>query len=372
MTADSRTRGYFPFFLLTLLSAALGAGLMYALLYATAPGTLPVNAEPSTPGHASTALRQTEGEVVKAFQTVGPSVVNINTTSYTRVDPFNDPFGGGDVQRSRGQGSGVIVSPDGYVLTNNHVVQGATEIQVTLADNRRFKATVKGADPLSDVAIVKIDGHGLPAAALGDSDKLPIGSFVLAIGNPLGFEHTCTLGVLSGRGRELAEPGKELANLLQTDAAINPGNSGGPLVGLDGKVIGINTAIIPQAQGIGFAIAINSARDTMQQLIAKGRVIRPYAGVLLQPVTDDIAQYLGMPKTEGVVILRVVPGSPAARAGLERGDVILELDGAPVSDVRAFQKKIRSCKVGDPVTLKLWSRSTVRKITLNVAEMPAQ
>jgi len=319
-----------------------------------------------------------QNAVVKAAEKVMPSVVNIDTTvARTQARPQHMPPGfrhpalpPNAFPPARGQGSGVIISADGLILTNQHVVDGATEINVTLNDKRKLKATLKGADPLTDIAILKVDASGLPAAELGDSDAAPIGTFVLAIGNPLGFDHTMTVGILSGRGRELPEPGKEMRNLLQTDAAINPGNSGGPLVDLQGRVIGINTAIIPHAQGIGFAIPVNTVRDIMAQLQEKGKVVRAYIGVAMQNVTDEVATHLKLPKTEGVLVERVVPGSPAARAGLERGDVIVKVDGARIKDAQDLQKRVRARKIGEEVALTVWANSKYNTVKLRVVEMP--
>ena len=316
-----------------------------------------------------------QNAIVQAARTIGPSVVNIDVVGRaeaTSLWPRNLPFQPQLPQMapSKGEGSGVIISRDGLVLTNEHVVHGASEITITLAGGRKFKGTVKGADRLTDIALVKIDGKDLPAATLGDSDALPIGAFVIAVGNPLGFEQTMTFGILSGKGREIPEAGKEFRNLLQTDAAINPGNSGGPLVDLDGRVVGINTAIIRQAQGMGFAIPINSARQIVEQLTRDGKVIRPYIGVMMEPVTDDIAKLLHLPKTAGVVVDQVIPRSPAAQAGLVRGDVILEVDGTSVGDTSKVQQQIRGHRVGDTISLKIWSRNKLDTVRLRVEEMP--
>jgi len=361
--------------------ALLGALLMYGLLASPVAPLQPTQAAPSRPPRLAISGQAAalQDAVVHATQRIRPSVVNIDTSTSMGMrmgqddSPFDPslPFGPHRFQPRKGQGSGVIVSSDGLILTNDHVVRGATEVVVTLPDQRKFPAALKGADRLSDIALLKINARGLPAAPLGDSENTPIGAFVIAVGNPFGFSHTTTMGVLSGKGREIPEPGKELSNLLQTDAAINPGNSGGPLVDLDGNVIGINTAIISQAQGMGFAIPISTARDVMYQLLARGKVIRPYIGIVMQAVTDEVARYLRLPRTNGVLVSRVMPNSPAASAGLARGDVILEIDGVTIEEVRDFQKRVRNHKVGDAIALKVWSGSRVSTLKLRVQEMPS-
>lgn len=352
---------------------SLMVGLMIGSIVTGRVHAVPTSTSPSasTQNNPAYAL---QNAVVRAAAIVGPSVVNIDTTATVEQRTIELPFGFPQFQmpqgEQKGQGSGVIISSDGLILTNEHVVHGASDILVTLTDGRKFKGTVQGRDSLSDIALVKINATHLPAATLGDSDATPIGAFVIAIGNPLGFEHTMTFGILSGKGRELPEPGKEFRNLLQTDAAINPGNSGGPLVDLEGRVIGINTLIISQSQSMGFAIPINTARKVADELEKDGKVVRPYIGVMMAPVTDEIAQYLHMPKTEGVVVDRVMPQSPAERAGLTRGDVILEVDGSRVADTLSLQRQIRDHHIGDSITLKVWSNAKVSTVRVRVAEMP--
>lgn len=350
------------------------ATLLTALLFgATTAGRVQAASGEPTAADRNPAYA-VQNAVVQAAQIIRPSVVNIDVVGRTQAGPAwpqNLPFRvPAQSVPAKGEGSGVIISPDGLILTNEHVVNGASEITVTLADGRKFKGAVKGADRLSDIALLKIDGTNLPAARLGDSDSVPIGAFVIAVGNPLGFEQTMTFGILSGKGREIPEVGKEFRNLLQTDAAINPGNSGGPLVDLEGRVIGINTAIIRQAQGMGFAIPINSARQISDQLGRDGKITRAYIGVMMAPVTDDIARALHLPRTAGVVVDRVIPQSPAAKAGLRRGDVILEIDGAVVNDTARLQQQIRGHRVGDSVSLKIWSAEKLSTVHLRVEAMP--
>jgi serine protease Do len=377
----TRGKTFLSQFTLLFLAAFMGAFFTFGLVEGQGRwlGMGVAQAASSHPAAAGNAAYALQDAIVNAAAVIGPSVVNIDTTGIVRgvssdedEMPFAQQFGFGQPQtrKTQGEGSGVIVSTDGYILTNEHVVHGANEIKVTLPDKRSFKGVLKASDRLSDIAIVKINATGLPAAQLGNSETLPIGSFVIAVGNPYGFQHTVTMGVLSARGRTIPADGKEFRDLLQTDAAINPGNSGGPLVDLSGRVVGINTAILPDAQGMGFAIPINEARIVMNDLLTQGKVVRPYIGIVMQPVTDQIANYLNMPKAEGVLVRQVVDNSPAALAGLQRGDVIVSVDGSRVSDPETLQKRVRSKHVGDSVSLQIWSGKRMRTITLRIAEMP--
>lgn len=364
-------------FLIALAGAVIGSFLTFKVL-------------PTQLGHGP-AVSQTGGgeklkeiivngkSVVEVSKKIGPAVVNIDTKHLVKVqdDFFSNPFGEESPFEAppryipeQGIGSGVIIRKDGYILTNEHVIHDAQEIKVTLTDKRQFKGKIIGADKSSDIAIVKINADNLPAAELGDSDGMEVGEFVIAIGNPYGYEHTVTFGILSGKERGLSDQSRLYDNLLQTDAAINPGNSGGPLVDMDGKVIGINTAIIPFAQGIGFAIPINTAKNIMDQLITKGKVVRPYIGIHMQDMTPEIAKYLKYSGTTGVLVTGVVPGSPAEKAGLQRGDTILEVNHAKLSSAQELKKIVRSKKVGDQLTLLIWRDGSLTTVELKTAEMP--
>jgi len=285
---------------------------------------------------------------------------------------FNMPEGGQMPGRS-GVGSGVIVDASGLVITNNHVVDGADEVTVELADGREFKATEIKTDPDSDLAIVRLaDAKGLPTAKLGDSDRLEIGDWVIAIGNPFELETTVSAGIISGKGRELG--GIRRAQFLQTDAAINPGNSGGPLINLSGEVVGINTAIASNSggyQGIGFAIPVNLARWVTDQLISKGTVERAYIGVQMGPLDARMATKLGAKDRNGVLVNDVVPGSPAAAAGVQELDIVTAFDGQPVKGTRSLQEIVERAAVGAPHTLTVFRDGEQITLTINVKPLPS-
>ncbi len=244
--------------------------------------------------------------------------------------------------KQRGVGSGFIISRNGYILTNNHVVQGADKITVRLHDGREFKAKIIGTDPNTDVALIKINADNLPILPLGDSDKLEVGEWVMAIGNPFGLSYTLTVGVVSAKGRSNVGI-TDYEDFIQTDAAINPGNSGGPLINIRGEAVGINTAIFTKSggyMGIGFAIPINMVKAIEKQLIEKGEVTRGYLGVMIQELTPDLRESFGLKENEGVLISDVIEGSPAEKAGLKRGDVVIEFNGKKVTDVSQFRNLV--------------------------------
>lgn len=240
------------------------------------------------------------------------------------------------------QGSGFIISSDGYIVTNNHLVQNATKITVKLQNDDEYVAKVIGTDPQTDIAVIKINAKKLQVAQLGDSDKTEVGEWVVALGNPFGLSHSLSSGILSAKGRSSVGLA-DYENFLQTDAAINPGNSGGPLLDLEGKVIGINTAIFSRSggyMGIGFAIPINMAKNIIDQLIKKGNVVRGYLGVKIQPMTSDLASSFGLTENKGILVAQVEPGAPADKAGIKQGDVIVSLDGQPVINIGDFRNTI--------------------------------
>ena len=284
---------------------------------------------------------------------------------------FNMPEGGKTPGRS-GVGSGVIIDAAGIVITNNHVVEGADEVVVELADGREFKAAEIETDPESDLAVVRLaDAQGLPTATLGNSDKLEIGDWVIAIGNPFELETTVSAGIISGKGRELG--GVRRAQFLQTDAAINPGNSGGPLINLSGEVVGINTAIASNSggyQGIGFAIPVNLARWVTDQLVSKGRVERSYIGVQMGPLDARMAAKLGAKDRNGVLVNDVVPGSPAAAAGVQELDIITAFDGQSVKGTRALQEIVERSAVDKPHALTVFRDGQQVTLTIEVKPLP--
>ena len=322
---------------------------------------------------------------VEVAERLKPSVVNVSTTQRVQPSrretepffrgPFREFFGEEFFERffeRRSLGSGVIVDAKGYILTNNHVVEQADEIQVTLVDERTFQAKVIGTDPKTDLAVIRIEGaKDLKPAPLGNSAKIRTGDFVIAIGNPFGLSHTVTVGVISATGR--AGMGiTAYEDFIQTDASINPGNSGGPLLNIDGQVIGINTAIVASGQGIGFAIPITPAREIMEQLIKEGRITRGWLGVLIQPLTAELARQFGVKAGEGVVVGDVLEGGPAEKAGLTTGDVIQAVGGKPVTDVRGLQRLVAAIRPGAQVAVKVNRKG--KDVTLNatVGQMPTE
>ena len=311
-----------------------------------------------------------------------PAVVNIYTTKETKVarHPFmDDPvfryfFGNQDdaqTRRTASLGSGVIVSDKGYILTNQHVVEAADEIEIALADTRRAKARVVGIDPETDIAVLKVDLTNLPAITFAPSDQARVGDIVLAIGNPYGFGQTVTLGIVSALGRHLGISLFE--NFIQTDAAINPGNSGGALVDINGNLVGINNAIYSPSggsQGIGFAIPSNLAKQVMEQIIANGVVTRGWVGIGLQDLTPEIAESLKLPKMEGAVITEVVNGSPADKGGIKPGDVLVGIENTPVKDYTSTLNLISALKPGAIATLKIAREKQIVDVRVSVGTRP--
>ena len=333
---------------------------------------------------------------------IGPTVVSIATekTEHYRINgnpfygsPFQDEFFQkffedffGEIPEKQfkrsGLGSGVIIDKDGFILTNEHVVAGADKISVTLSDGRQFKGVLKGTDPRSDLAVIKIDAPNLPVAALGDSDKLKIGQWVIAIGNPFGHilsnpEPTVTTGVVSAMNRSLHRTSRtdsDYSDLIQTDAAINPGNSCGPLVNLNGDIVGINVAIFSTSggyQGIGFAIPVNNAKRIVQQLIAGKKIAYGWIGVSIQNLDERLAKYFGLPTTDGVLVVKVLSQGPAEKAGIQDGDIILAADGKKITNMNTLLKHVGNAAVGKPVTLTIFRDNKKIEIDITIQQRPS-
>jgi serine protease Do len=273
-------------------------------------------------------------------------------------------------REARSQGSGVIVDKSGVILTNNHLIENASEIEVRLSDQRKFKAKVAGRDPKTDLAVLKIESDAeFPVADLGDSDRLRIGQWAIAVGNPFGLDRTVTVGIISATGRRKLDL-TTYESFIQTDAAINPGNSGGPLVNLDGRVVGINTAIVSVGQGIGFAIPVNMARRVLPQLLATGRVTRGWLGVRIQPLTEELAPSFGAKENEGVLVSDVMPGGPAEAGGLKSGDVILEFGGQRTTEVPDLQRVVADAEPGKASRVTILRDGKRETLDIKIGEMP--
>jgi serine protease Do len=364
-------------------------------------------------GNGVESLRQTSKAFAEVARKVSPSVVLIQVereTEAMQMSPFGFPFGNGDSdnfpfnddffrrffgdrlpdsprhnapgkkqpqgkQRSVvGQGSGFVFSASNkktYILTNNHVVEGNDKISVKFLDGREFEAKIKGTDPKSDIAVIEIEASGLPAVKIGDYSQLEVGEWVVAIGNPFGLSHTLTVGVVSAKGRTSLGI-NDYEDFIQTDAAINPGNSGGPLANLDGEVIGMNTAIFSRSggyMGIGFAIPINLAQRIANQLIEKGEVVRGYLGIMIQPLTADLAKSFELKNEKGILIAQVTKNSPADKAGLKAGDVIVNFQGRPVSEVGDFRNQVALEQPGSKVEFDIIRDGKQRSVTVKIDKM---
>src|SRR6266853_1092521 len=389
------------------------AGALVVLLGLAGWGVARASQKFFTPGvHISMKLADpAEGPSKTGFapvvKSVLPDVVNISTSKVVKgsnrpniegefpdgMPPFfqqffgqqfghNEPqFGPNPENRSPGHrdqredslGSGVIVSPDGYILTNNHVIDGATDVRVTLADKRQLKATIVGSDPKTDIAVLKVEGTGFPTITVGDSSKLQVGDYALAIGDPFGVGQTVTMGIVSAlnRGNLGIE---DYENFIQTDAPINPGNSGGALVNDRGELVGINTAILSHGsggnEGIGFAIPINMARSVMSQILDHGKVNRAYLGIMVQDITPGISKAMNLKEMKGVLVGDVSPNGPAQKSGIQRGDMILEVNGTPMEDSRELRNTISMMDPTATVKLKLMRDGSPKDVTVKLGDLP--
>jgi serine protease Do len=324
---------------------------------------------------------------------VKPTIVNISTTTVFNgpdmqdrfmgpVNPFRDFFGedffdkffGNSPRREFKQkslGSGFLIDREGYILTNNHVVEKASSIKVKLSDEKEYDAKIIGRDPKTDIALIKIDvNHTLPSATFGDSDKLEVGDWVVAIGNPFGLEHTVTAGIVSAKGRVIGAGPYD--DFIQTDASINPGNSGGPLLNLKGEVVGINTAIVSSGQGIGFAIPINVAKDLLPQLKSKGKIARGQLGVVIQKITPEIAKNFNLKEAEGALVSDVMENGPAEKAGIKRGDVITSYNGNKIKDNEMLPRLVAATEIGKKVKVGIIRDGKPMTIEVVVGEMPEE
>ena len=329
----------------------------------------PQAGEPPTSAHDLSLLDAYSQAVVQAAERISPAVVFIEVSKTLLQAQIARGRGPDEV---RGSGSGFVFTPDGFILTNSHVVQGADRVAVTLSDGRRFDASIVGDDPGTDVAVIRISAPGLVAAPLGDSQKIRVGQLAIAIGNPFGFQYSVTAGVVSALGRSLrSESGRLIDNVIQTDAALNPGNSGGPLANSLGEVIGVNTAVILPAQGICFAVAINMAKFVAGQLIKNGKIRRAYLGMGGQNVTIPrfVVRSQQLKAETGVLVISVEKQSPAERAGLQEGDVIVALDDTAVRSVDDLHKLLTDARIGARCELTLLRRS--QKISLAVVAQEA-
>jgi serine protease Do len=382
----------FPRAVVGFLAALFGTAGMVVLFYfnAWARDPAPVISVDKTPIVRDAKAVTSFAPVVKK---AAPSVVNIYSTQIIhqrlfRINPFfffGDPSGqyGGShrdiTRREESLGSGIIISPDGYILTANHVVEGMDEIKVAIPDSKReYTAKVVGTDPPTDVAVLKIDATGLPAITLGDSDQLEVGDVVLAIGNPFGVGQSVTMGIVSALGRNggnigMPSSGYSIQDFIQTDAAINPGNSGGALVDGEGHLIGINTQIKSSSEGnegIGFAVPVNLARHVTERLISGGTVTRGYLGVSLESLTSGLAESFNLPDQSGALVDDVLPGGPAQTAGIESGDVIVEFNGKKVTDREELQLMISECSPGTEAAVKTIRERAAKTLTVKLGQLP--
>ena len=375
------------------LDAGVAAAAVLALTLGwlrTTPAAPPSDDSPQRAQAPQTVAeaRQVGDAFVKVAEQLAPSVVRITieqrspqSANPSLVDPFEDsPFGGmfqqygGESQDATpriGMGSGVVIDDQGHILTNNHVVAHADRVQVTFVDGTELEGTVVGTDPMTDLAVLKVEGSHTKPAEFGDSDRLRVGEWVMAIGNPFGLDHSVTVGVLSAKGRYGFARG-QLEDFLQTDASINPGNSGGPLVNLNGQVIGINTMIAGLGTGVGFAVSEAMAKPIARQLIEHGKVTRPYIGVVMQSMTPELRRALGEGSpVKGALVSQVQPDSPAEKAGLQIGDVIVSVGGKPTADSREIQRAVLEHDVGADVEVRVWRDGKEIDVAVRTSELPS-
>lgn len=369
-------------FAASLVLVALGSGLLFFT------NRYEIKIDSKTPDtainlvQADNTLLAGTSSIADVVDKVSPAVVNIETKAPSNStfetiynDPFFKDFFDDNMMRPREYmqssiGTGFVIDPQGLVLTNQHVVEGASEITITFSGNKKYSGKVIGQDKELDLALIKIDAaEQFTALTLGNSDKIRVGEWVIAIGNPYGLDHTVTAGVISAKGRPMKIENRSYRNLIQTDAAINPGNSGGPLLNTRGEVIGINTAVNVSAQGIGFAISINTARDVLEELINQGKIDRAYMGAYLSDMDENMARYLGV-SNRGVLVVEVVPGGPADKVGVKKYDVILTVDNTDLGTADDFQAIFKSKKPGELVNLKIIRGTQQLGFSITLEEKP--
>lgn len=381
-----RIRGNLPAFLLFLLSLTVAVGALgfWRMMR-------PTSLQPTVQNHSGRAafreprdrlplesdrsLERLDREFTDLVEHVIPSVVSITTTTPPDREALVRQFfglGGGNVTPSNKMGSGMIVSSEGYIVTNWHVVNGASQVTVQLSDGRSLPASIAGADHRSDIAVLKINADGLQPIAFGDSELVKVGQMVFAVGNPFGLQETVTQGIISAKGRRTMS---EAANeFFQTSTTINPGNSGGPLVDIHGKVIGINNFILSRSggsEGIGFAIPSNVARRVYEDIVQRGRVIHPWFGVVMRPLTAELAKQLHLPNASGALVVATLAGSPAEQGGLIGGDVITAFNGHPIRDGKDLRNRVAEAEVGPPITMEVLREGKPLQLTVIMMEEPA-
>ncbi len=370
--------------LLVLMVSASGCGLLFNPQQPSADRLKTTQDDTPAPSSLLTNSPVIIGtsNIADIVEKVSPAVVNIETVTnvnsndvFFNNDFFREFFGNGgqppqpNVQT--GVGTGFLISSDGYILTNQHVIEGASKITVRMSgEDQGYDATVVGQDYELDLAIIKVKAEKkLTTLNLGDSDRIRVGDWVVAIGNPYGLDHTVTVGVISAKGRPISIEDRVYRNLIQTDAAINPGNSGGPLLNTNGEVVGINTAVNYEAQGIGFAISVNTAKEIIDELIRTGKVIRPYIGVWLEPMNETFAARYKI-NNSGVIVANVIPGGPAEKAGLKVNDVIVSLNDTAIRDYDGLQDFLQTREVGETITVKVIRNGNTQTIPVILAEKP--
>jgi serine protease Do len=351
---------------------SFAVGLALGLSGGLLGGSLPISA--AAPVAVPVQMRLDTGSFAKLAEAVKPAVINVNTERKGAARPHLEDFPGEGPERMprRGLGSGVIIHPTGVALTNAHVVDGATQVEVTMLDGTKHKAKVVGVDKKTDLAVLRLesDGRKFPFLPLGDSNEVQVGDWVLAVGSPFGLQATVTSGIVSAKARQIGAGPYD--DYLQTDAAINPGNSGGPLVNMRGEVIGINTAIVRGGSGIGFAIPASMAKRISAQLLETGKVTRGWLGVMLQPLTADLAASFGAEGTKGVLVTEVTADSPAARAGVKSGDIVLEIDGHKVDSPSDVARAVGLAAPGRKAKVTLWRDKTQKTVEVVLGEAPGE